>query len=189
MLAVTIWFLRRRRGPGWEKTGRQAQDTPSAMIITKGWGRISMLKGLGALAAALILGGCATVTRGTNDQVQLRSAPSGAIATASTGQSCTTPCTITVGRKDEFSVRFEKPGFISQDVQVKTQASGAGQAAMAGNLIVGGIVGMATDASTGATLDHVPNPVSVELRPARASAKFRPAHLPRTSFEEAGKTS
>jgi len=133
-----------------------------------------MLKGVGAFAAMLILGGCATVTRGTTDQVQMRSAPSGAIATASMGQSCTTPCTITVGRKDEFSVHFEKPGFISQDVQVKTQASGPGQAALAGNLIVGGIVGLATDASTGATLDHVPNPVSVELRPARASAKFRP---------------
>jgi hypothetical protein len=154
-----------------------------------GWGRMSMLKGVGAFVAMLILGGCATVTRGTTDQVQMRSAPSGAIATASTGQSCTTPCTITVGRKDEFSVHFQKPGFISQDVQVKTQASGPGQAAMAGNLIVGGIVGLATDASTGATLDHVPNPVSVELRPARASAKFRPVRLPRTTSEEAGNTS
>jgi len=104
-----------------------------------------MLKGVGAFAAMLILGGCATVTRGTTDQVQMRSAPSGAIATASMGQSCTTPCTITVGRKDEFSVHFEKPGFVSQDVQVKTQASGPGQAALAGNLIVGGIVGLATD--------------------------------------------
>jgi hypothetical protein len=148
-----------------------------------------MLKGVAALAATFILGGCATVTRGTNDQVQLRSTPNGAVATTSTGQSCTTPCAITVGRKDEFSVRFEKPGFISQDIQVKTQASGAGQAAMAGNLIVGGIVGLATDASTGATLDHVPNPVNVELRPARARAKIRPARLPRTTLEEAGKTS
>ncbi|HXE23828.1 MAG TPA: hypothetical protein VN637_02960 [Roseiarcus sp.] len=50
-----------------------------------------MAKGIGALSAALVLGGCATVTRGTADQVQLHSAPSGAIATASTGQSCTTP--------------------------------------------------------------------------------------------------
>ncbi len=148
-----------------------------------------MLKGVGALAAVLILGGCATVTRGTTDQVQMRSVPVGATATASTGQTCTTPCTITVGRKDEFSVHFEKPGFTSQDIQVKTQASGAGQAALAGNLVVGGIVGLATDASTGATLDHVPNPVSVELRPARASAKLRSAHLPRTTLEEAGKTS
>jgi len=148
-----------------------------------------MLRGIGALAAVLALGGCATVTRGTTDQVQIRSVPNGATATTSTGQRCTTPCMITVGRKDEFSVHFEKPGFISQDVQVKAQVSSAGEAASAGNLIVGGIVGMATDASSGATLDHVPNPVSVELRPTRASAKFRPAHLPRTTSEEAGKTS
>ncbi len=176
-------------GLAWERAGCQAQDTPSGMVITKGWGRINMLKGIGALAATLILGGCATVTRGTTDQVQIRSAPNGAIATASTEQRCTTPCTIAVGRKDEFSVHFEKPGFISQDIQVKTQVFGAGEAGLAGNLVVGGIVGMATDASTGATLDHVPNPVNVELRPARASAKFRPAHLPSTTLEEAGKTS
>lgn len=37
---------------------------------------------------------------------------------------------------------------------------------MAGNLVAGGLVGLATDASTGATLDHVPNPVSATLRPA-----------------------
>jgi len=49
---------------------------------------------------------------------------------------------------------------------------------MAGNLVAGGLVGLATDASTGATLDHVPNPVSATLRPARGRGKFtrgRPA--------------
>jgi hypothetical protein len=148
-----------------------------------------VLKGVAVFLAMLVLGGCATVTRGTTDQVQLRSAPSGAIAMASTGQSCTTPCTITVGRKDEFNVRFEKPGYLSQDIQVKTQVSGAGEAAVAGNLIVGGLVGLATDASTGASLDHVPNPVSVELRLARPNMRFRPARLPRTSSDEAGRTS
>ena len=143
-----------------------------------------MLKGLGALAAMLVLGGCATVTRGTTDIVQMRSAPNGAIATASTGQSCTTPCSITVGRKDEFSVHFEKPGFISQVVKVTAQASGAGQAAVAGNLVVGGLVGLATDASTGAALDHVPNPVSVELRPAGPRARFRPARSPKAGSDK-----
>ena len=75
-----------------------------------------MLKGVAVFLAMLILGGCATVTRGTTDQVQMRSAPSGAIAMASTGQSCTTSCTIAVGRKDEFNVHFEKPGYFSQDI-------------------------------------------------------------------------
>ena len=49
---------------------------------------------------------------------------------------------------------------------------------MAGNLIVGGLVGLATDASTGATLDHVPNPVRFTLKPVGGRAKFirrRPA--------------
>lgn|SRR5579863_1776526 len=145
-----------------------------------------MVKGIGALAAALVLGGCATITRGTTDQVQIRSAPNGALAKASTGQSCTTPCTISVGRKDEFTVHFAKPGFVPQDVPVRTQVSGAGEAGFAGNVLVGGLVGMATDASTGATLDHVPNPVSVTLRPVGARAKFRPR---RATPNRAAKTS
>lgn len=190
-LPATIAFLRGkgRALVGIAKADCQPRDTPFARLITEGRRRMSILKGVGAFTAVLILGGCATVTRGTNDQVQMRSTPTGAIATASTGQSCTTPCTMTVGRKDQFSVHFEKLGYISQDVQVKTQASGPGQAALAGNLIVGGIVGLATDASTGAMLDHIPNPVSVELRPARASVKFRPVRSPRTTLDEGGKTS
>lgn len=118
--------------------------------------------------AALGLQGCATVTRGTTDQVQLHSRPDGARATASLGQSCTTPCTLTVSRKDEFTVHFEKDGYVSQDVEVKTQIGGAGAAGFAGNIIAGGVIGMGTDAVTGATLDHVPNPVSVDLAPVGA---------------------
>jgi hypothetical protein len=79
----------------------------------------------------------------------------------STGYSCTTPCTITVPRKDEFSVVFSKPGYREETVEVKTQVAGA--AGFAGNILIGGIIGMGADAATGATLEHVPNPVSATL--------------------------
>jgi hypothetical protein len=35
-----------------------------------------------------------------------------------------------------------------------------------GNAVVGGVVGMAVDAASGATLEHCPNPVAVTLQPA-----------------------
>ena len=41
----------------------------------------------------------------------------------------------------------------------------AGAAGFAGNIILGGVVGMAADAATGATLEHFPNPVTVTLTP------------------------
>jgi uncharacterized protein YceK len=114
---------------------------------------------------AITLAGCATITRGTTSQVQIQSDPPGALAQTSTGFSCTTPCTITVPRKDEFSVVFSKPGYRDETVDVKTQVAGAGAAGFAGNILIGGIIGMGADAATGATLEHIPNPVSATLVP------------------------
>jgi hypothetical protein len=136
-----------------------------------------ILAAAAAVGLAITLAGCATITRGTTNQVQIQSDPPGALARTSTGFSCTTPCTMTVSRKDEFSVVFSKPGYRDETVDVKTQVAGAGAAGFAGNILLGGIIGMGADAATGATLEHVPNPVGVTLVPAERApaAKPRPA--------------
>ena len=138
------------------------------------------LRLVAALGSALCMVGCATVTRGTSEEVQLTSEPSGAQASTSTGFTCTTPCTLVVNRKDEFVVKFEEAGYRSQEIPVKTQIAGAGAAGFAGNIVAGGIVGMVADAATGATLEHVPNPVHADLpriaeAPARDAQHRRPA--------------
>jgi hypothetical protein len=127
----------------------------------------------GVAVVALSLAGCATVTRGTTNQVQFVSEPSGAEVRTSLQQSCTTPCTLSFSRKDEFNVTFSRPGYQSETVFVRTQVAGAGAAGFAGNLVVGGVVGMGVDAATGSTLEHVPNPVSVTLRPAGGGSRGR----------------
>lgn len=126
-----------------------------------------------SFAAAIALGGCATITRGTTDQIQIHSSPDGARATTSLGQSCQTPCTLTVSRKDEFTVHFDKDGFSPQDVDVKTQVAGTGAAGFAGNIVFGGLIGMGADAATGATLEHVPNPVNADLAPVQTEKPGR----------------
>jgi hypothetical protein len=112
----------------------------------------------------LLVSGCATVTRGTTSQVELLSEPPGAEARTSLGHACVTPCTLQFNRKDEFTVTFSKPGYREQQVDVTTRVAGAGAAGFVGNVVVGGVVGMGVDAFTGSTLEHVPNPVSVELQ-------------------------
>ncbi len=114
---------------------------------------------------AATLGACATVTRGTTNQVQIESEPSGADVRTSLNQTCVTPCTITVSRKDEFSVTFSKPGHVDETVQVRTQVAGAGAAGLVGNVLVGGIIGVGVDVVTGSSLEHVPNPVKATLKP------------------------
>jgi hypothetical protein len=127
------------------------------------------------LLAPMGLGGCASVTRGWSEQVQINSQPEGADVRTSLNQNCVTPCTLTVQRKDEFSVSFAKPGYQPQTVQVTTRVAGAGAAGFAGNVLVGGLIGMGVDAASGATLEHWPNPVVAMLRP---DAPAQPQKLP-----------
>jgi hypothetical protein len=126
-----------------------------------------------AIFATASLAGCATVTPGTTNQVQIVSEPSGADARTSLGHACVTPCTLQVSRKDEFSVVFAKPGYEEARIDVKTSIAGAGAAGFAGNIIAGGVIGMGVDAATGSTLEHTPNPVSATLRPVATTAPPR----------------
>jgi hypothetical protein len=124
-----------------------------------------MLKILRPIATTIVLAGCATITRGATEQIQVISEPPDAEAKTSLGHECRTPCTLTVARKDEFNISVVKEGYERQQVPVIVEVAGAGGAAFAGNILLGGFVGMGADAATGAAYSHAPNPVSVVLRP------------------------
>ncbi len=117
------------------------------------------------LGAALMIGGCATITRGTTSNVGFDSQPSGTEVRLSNGLACVTPCSLAVKRNEEFVATFTRAGYVSQQVEVKTQVAGEGAAGFAGNIIAGGIIGMGVDAVTGGALEHAPNPVVVTLQP------------------------
>ena len=59
-------------------------------------------------------------------------------------------------------------------VTVTNKVSTGGGVAMAGNVLVGGILGAGIDAGTGAMLDLTPNPAHVDLSQERAPATGRP---------------
>lgn len=143
------------------------------------------------IAAALAVGSCASITRGWDNQIQFSSNPPEASVRTSAGFTCVTPCTLKVGRKDEFTAVFSKPGYITQEVAVRTQLAGAGAAGVAGNVLVGGIIGMGVDVASGATLEHCPNPVAVTLRrvgsreaPANPAANCQPPMDPQVMADE-----
>jgi len=70
-----------------------------------------------------------------------------------------------VSRKDEFSVSISKPGYEPQSIPVTTRVAGGGAAGFAGNILLGGVIGMGVDAASGAALEHYPNPIMAQLRP------------------------
>lgn len=117
-------------------------------------------------AAGVMLGGCATVVRGTTEQVTITAEPPHAAIRTSLGHHCpASPCVVTVDRKLAFDAYAEAPGYQPGSIAITTQMSGGGAAGMAGNVLVGGVIGIGVDAVTGATLDHVPNPAHIALAP------------------------
>ena len=147
-----------------------------------------------AMGLALIGAGCASVARGTSEQVAFDTTPSGAEVrvvipsnySPPEGQGevpppaamgCVTPCTLQVKRADKMTVTVTKPGFATESFSLVPAPSGAGVGTAAfGNLLAGGVVGVVVDSASGAMLDHCPNPVRLTLRPQRSTAaRGRPA--------------
>lgn len=115
---------------------------------------------------ALSLQACATVTRGGNDAFVVTSEPPGAKVETTNGHQCpATPCAIQMSRKSEFTATITKPGYKPTTVTVTHKTANAGAAGVAGNVLIGGILGIGVDMYTGASQDLVPNPVHVILEP------------------------
>jgi hypothetical protein len=128
-----------------------------------------------ALAAPCV--GCASVTRGTTENISISSTPAGATAEI-TGldipTSCVTPCVVQAKRNADITVTVNKEGYEPQIIPLTKEIPGSGAAGFAGNVLLGGLVGMGVDAATGAAMDHKPNPVIVTLQPVAP----QPAHSP-----------
>lgn len=116
-----------------------------------------------AILCITTLSGCATMTRGTTEALVVESEPSGAKVTLSNGMKGTTPTSFKVKRKKDLIITVSKPGYESATINVTPQISSAGGAGMAGNILFGGVIGVAVDASSGAMNELKPNPVKVTL--------------------------
>lgn len=139
--------------------------------------------GLAALLpVALLSGACATLTRGTTEQFVIESTPAGAAVKTSHGFTCpATPCTFSLQRKEPFTVTVSKDGFVTQTAEVKSEVAGGGAAGMAGNVLLGGLIGIGVDATSGALNDLSPNPLQVVLLPVPAQAAAEPAPAPQAT--------
>ena len=74
-------------------------------------------------------------------------------------------------RNADITVTVTKEGYEPQVIPLTKEIPGTGAAGVAGNLLVGGLVGMGVDAATGAAQDHKPNPVIVTLQPVAPPAR------------------
>ena len=126
------------------------------------------------LAVALTVGtlaltGCATITRGTTEVLVVNTDPPGAQVHISDGHDCMSPCSVELKRKHDYHVKIAKAGYEPIETDVMSQIVGAGAAGMAGNVLIGGLIGIGVDAYSGATKGLKPNPITVSLAPLNGS--------------------
>lgn len=135
-----------------------------------------MMKLLAASLAVLSMSACATITRGTMQAFEVKTTPPGARVETSNGLFCeATPCVFqNVPRNSNFEVTITKPGYKTMVAKVTNTTSGGGGMGMAGNIILGGVIGAVVDGTNGSMQDLVPNPLDVTLE-AEAATPVAPA--------------
>ena len=119
------------------------------------------------LSLAVASTGCATIMKGTTQNVNVSSSPVGATVTiqSSTGVEVfqgATPASTRLPKKREYAVTVSAPGY--EEVRVPITQSLEGW--YIGNLLCGGIVGGIVDAVNGAMWHLEPESISVSLRAA-----------------------
>lgn len=117
--------------------------------------------GLVAGIAAMFLQGCGTIINGSNQKVPISTDPPGAHVQVAGGEAATTPCELNLSRKNSHTITISLEGYQSEQVTLQSTLSGA----MAGNLLLGGIVGGGVDLVSGGGYKLIPNSVNIRLRP------------------------
>jgi hypothetical protein len=112
------------------------------------------------LAAAAFAQGCATIMHGSTQQVMINSTPMGANVIVDGGMRFKTPAAISLSRKDSHIVEISMDGYQTETVDIRRVTSGAAF----GNLLFGGLVGVAVDASSGGAYRLEPEDIRVDLR-------------------------
>ena len=120
----------------------------------------------GVLLLSLVLGACATIVEGSDQTVTVITEPPNAVCTLSRGGTTTavvnpTPGTVSVEKsKENISVMCEKDGYFNGAATLSPDF----KAMTFGNIIIGGVVGLAVDAASGAMHEY-PESVTIILAP------------------------
>ena len=80
------------------------------------------------------------MARGTTESFVVETDPVGATVAASAGWTCTTPCEVEVQRRGDFEVSIAKEGYETANVVIASHVDRVGVAAMAGPVVVGGLL-------------------------------------------------
>ncbi len=128
--------------------------------------RVRLVGTIAAIGIWLTLSGCATLVNGRTEKVTIDSSPPGADVLVDSDQHYTTPITLDLKRKDMHTLVFDKAGYQEDQEDLTSSTSGW----IWVNFLLGGIVGIMVDESTGASNKLSSDSVNVTLVPTSQQA-------------------
>ncbi len=115
----------------------------------------------------LLSAGCATIVNGTHQDVGITSIPTGAKVIIDNREFGETPLIAKLSRKDNHTVRIELEGYLPYEAVLTRKVSGW----VWGNVLFGGLIGLAVDAISGGIYKLTPEQVNAVLRKEESLAK------------------
>jgi len=132
---------------------------------------LAAASGIG-LASAVVLA-CATIMHGSSQEVGISSQPTGATITVDGQPAGNTPVTAKLSRKDIHRVAITLTGYQPFEITTTRKTSGW----VWGNILFGGLIGLAVDAISGGLYDVRPEQIPAQLSKAGASVQLHGDHL------------
>jgi hypothetical protein len=127
------------------------------------------MKQLGILLSAVSLTACASIMHGTSQDVGISSSPTGANVTVDNMLAgARTPYVAKLSRNDNHVVRIAMDGYAPAELTLTKSVSGW----VWGNVVFGGLIGLAVDAISGGLYNL--NPVQLQATLGRQGAQIAP---------------
>jgi hypothetical protein len=111
------------------------------------------------VSAAIVLAGCCSIIHGTRQEIGVSSSPTGAKVFVNGSQIGTTPAILDLKRNGSHQIRLELDGYQPYEMILTKSVSGW----VWGNIVFGGLIGLAIDAIDGAIYKVSPEQFSAQL--------------------------
>lgn len=132
----------------------------STLVRLARWPTLRPALALALLLQLLILAGCASIMHGTTQQIAVSSSPTGAKVAVNGMDRGVTPVIADLKRKDNHVIRVTLEGYQPFEMALTRSVSGW----VWGNIVFGGIIGLAVDAISGGLYKLSPEQVTAQLQ-------------------------
>lgn len=112
------------------------------------------------MSSLLFVYSCATVVNGKKEMFEVKTLPEGATVKIN-GQSCESPCSFELNRGTNYVVKIQKEGYQEKKIKIDGKSMDGW---LWGNILLGGVIGLAVDYGSGAAYDFEPEGLDLILR-------------------------